>query len=243
MRYHRGFTRLVVLVLIAVVAIATVGMTVWFLNAYEQQPKQTSTTKASITTFEECAAAGYPIGESYPRQCFTNNQTFFEVIANANTGTPAETVLYTNTKHGYSIQLPANWADAMLPDRGLPAADASPATFIGPGFAGYTGPAQHGSWSLSIEAAVQTRCGSTERCIGADEQQMTIGGKAFSVPAKDPPVSNGSQYHIYYFSGNGLKYTFTTTAAAVDDAATRPVFEQMLASFTLTAKETAATKD
>jgi hypothetical protein len=37
----------------------------------------------AITTFEECAAAGYPVMESYPRQCRTPGppgQTFVEVI-------------------------------------------------------------------------------------------------------------------------------------------------------------------
>jgi hypothetical protein len=30
-----------------------------------------------ITSFEECAAAGYPVGESYPRQCWTPNGKHF----------------------------------------------------------------------------------------------------------------------------------------------------------------------
>lgn len=37
----------------------------------------------AITTFEECAAAGYPVMESYPRQCRTpgpSGQTFTEII-------------------------------------------------------------------------------------------------------------------------------------------------------------------
>jgi heat shock protein HslJ len=33
-----------------------------------------------ITSFEECAAAGYPIMESYPRQCNADGQTFTEVL-------------------------------------------------------------------------------------------------------------------------------------------------------------------
>lgn len=33
-----------------------------------------------ITNFEECAAAGNPVMESYPRQCRADNQTFVEVI-------------------------------------------------------------------------------------------------------------------------------------------------------------------
>jgi hypothetical protein len=39
------------------------------------------TTEAKITSFAECAAAGYPIMESYPRQCRAGGQTFVEVVA------------------------------------------------------------------------------------------------------------------------------------------------------------------
>lgn len=35
-----------------------------------------------ITNFEECAAAGNPIGESYPRQCWYGGRTFVENIGN-----------------------------------------------------------------------------------------------------------------------------------------------------------------
>jgi len=38
-------------------------------------------TEAKITSFEECAAAGYPIMESYPRQCRAGGQTFVEAVA------------------------------------------------------------------------------------------------------------------------------------------------------------------
>ena len=37
--------------------------------------------RAIITNFEECSAAGYPIMESYPRQCRANCQTFTEDIS------------------------------------------------------------------------------------------------------------------------------------------------------------------
>lgn len=37
---------------------------------------------SKITNFEECAAASYPIMESYPRQCRAGNKTFAEYIGN-----------------------------------------------------------------------------------------------------------------------------------------------------------------
>jgi len=43
-------------------------------------PPNGNDTAAAITNFEECAAAGNPIMESYPRQCRANGQTFVEQI-------------------------------------------------------------------------------------------------------------------------------------------------------------------
>lgn len=40
--------------------------------------------EAKISNFEECAKAGYRVGESYPRQCWTENQHFVEEIPNSN---------------------------------------------------------------------------------------------------------------------------------------------------------------
>jgi len=36
--------------------------------------------KAAVTNFDECAAAGYPVMESYPRQCSDGKNTFIEII-------------------------------------------------------------------------------------------------------------------------------------------------------------------
>ena len=39
--------------------------------------------ESKISNFEECAAAGYPVGESYPRQCWTpGGKHFVEDIVN-----------------------------------------------------------------------------------------------------------------------------------------------------------------
>lgn len=59
--------------LIIIVLIAAV--TVW-KNISIEKP-------LSVTNFEECLALGYPILESYPRQCKAPNRTFTENIGNA----------------------------------------------------------------------------------------------------------------------------------------------------------------
>lgn len=46
---------------------------------YVMKSNQT-TKKSTITNFEECVAAGYPIMESYPEQCNARGQTFVKQI-------------------------------------------------------------------------------------------------------------------------------------------------------------------
>lgn len=43
---------------------------------------------AKITNFEECAAAGNPVMESYPRQCRADGQTFVEEVSAPTEPTP-----------------------------------------------------------------------------------------------------------------------------------------------------------
>lgn len=62
-------------ILIAVLLlIVLVGVSIYFI-----QRKPTSVTE--ITTFEECAAAGNPVMESFPRQCVTAGKTFVEGVS------------------------------------------------------------------------------------------------------------------------------------------------------------------
>lgn len=42
---------------------------------------RSTTTRTEITTFEQCAAAGNAIMESYPRQCRANSKLFVEIVA------------------------------------------------------------------------------------------------------------------------------------------------------------------
>ncbi|MBW3017285.1 hypothetical protein KY316_02845 [Candidatus Woesearchaeota archaeon] len=42
--------------------------------------------QAQITNFDECAAAGNPVMESYPRQCRANGQTFVEESCSTSEG-------------------------------------------------------------------------------------------------------------------------------------------------------------
>src|SRR3989344_3351533 len=67
-------------VLLAGVGIVIIGAgAVYFVL----QQKEGETPVVSVASFEECASAGYPIMESYPRQCKTlDGKTFVEDIGN-----------------------------------------------------------------------------------------------------------------------------------------------------------------
>ena len=54
----------------------------WVKHGNPSAPMPDSGCGQDITSFEECAAAGNPIMESYPRQCRANNKTFAEYIGN-----------------------------------------------------------------------------------------------------------------------------------------------------------------
>jgi len=60
------------IILISIIIIVLVGAVAYFiLNQQKLSPLQ------MITNFEECAQAGYPVGESHPRQCWTPDGRHF----------------------------------------------------------------------------------------------------------------------------------------------------------------------
>ncbi|GEM_PF-6189611 len=56
--------------------------------------------KPVVTDFESCVKAGFPVMESYPRQCNANGQTFVEVINN----TEANRTEIPESVQNYSVQ-------------------------------------------------------------------------------------------------------------------------------------------
>lgn len=64
-----------VLYFVIALLIAVAAAVYWFYRIEQENISK-------ITNFEECAAAGYPILESYPRQCRASGKTFTEDIGN-----------------------------------------------------------------------------------------------------------------------------------------------------------------
>ncbi len=70
----KGKFNIIILSLVVIIIIIIISFGLW-----RQFGKQQAKT---VTNFEECANAGNPVVESYPRQCRYNNQTFVEDIGN-----------------------------------------------------------------------------------------------------------------------------------------------------------------
>lgn len=59
--------REVTFIIVLLVLLAGAGFFAWYSG---------QTKEAAITNFEQCAAAGNPIMESYPEQCSANGKTY-----------------------------------------------------------------------------------------------------------------------------------------------------------------------
>ena len=91
----------------------------------------TTDANNEINNFEDCAAAGYPVGESYPRQCFAPDKTFVEEIKNElskeiNTGKGLLTLAYSNGKAVLKGKLERstpciNWEIMIISTKDMPA--------------------------------------------------------------------------------------------------------------------------
>ncbi len=73
------------LIILAVLIIGFALLGVYFFQQTEKQATQNQVAdqnQLTVSNFEECVAAGYPVLESYPRQCRANGQIFTEDIGN-----------------------------------------------------------------------------------------------------------------------------------------------------------------
>jgi hypothetical protein len=64
--------------IISLLIIIFIALAIFFFIYYK------NSNKSEINDFASCAAAGYPIMKSYPRQCRANGQTFVEIIDEKN---------------------------------------------------------------------------------------------------------------------------------------------------------------
>ena len=67
--------------LLAIVALAVVAVGVFlFLPTAKSRWSSLGEPRSTIDSFKACAAAGYPIQESYPRRCSVEGKTFTETV-------------------------------------------------------------------------------------------------------------------------------------------------------------------
>lgn len=55
----------------------------WIKHGYPSAPKPTEPCEKGVLNFEDCAEAGNPVMESYPRQCIHNGKTYVEDLGRA----------------------------------------------------------------------------------------------------------------------------------------------------------------
>lgn len=103
LRNQKGFSAVEVLLVVIVIGlISGIG---W----YVRQQREDDTSKQAITNFQECAAAGNPVMESYPEQCHVDGQTFTNL--NQQTSNPAfaeklSTNIFEIRELGVKFELP-----------------------------------------------------------------------------------------------------------------------------------------
>lgn len=113
----KGLIPIVIVVVIAIISATLVGAAWW----YDKNGGTVGNAgDIAISNFEQCATAGYPIMESYPRKCVVKGITFSEILGmntniESNTNSDTSTVdtsdwqTYTNSKYGFTFQYPADW--------------------------------------------------------------------------------------------------------------------------------------
>jgi hypothetical protein len=110
---QKGLAPILVVVLITVISITAAGG-VYYFNSQQKQK--------SINSFEQCAAAGNPIMESYPAQCRTKDGRHFSQQlseeekkklqpseATSSSGEISNWQIYTNKKYSYQVDYNPEW--------------------------------------------------------------------------------------------------------------------------------------
>jgi hypothetical protein len=104
--YLRGYTVIMKMKYVWGALVVAIGAGVLWFFVFQNQA-----SPSSITSYEECAAAGYPVAESYPRQCSDNEGNHFveDIIANweiSYANASDDLIRYVSVKAGDFIDSP-----------------------------------------------------------------------------------------------------------------------------------------
>lgn len=105
-KFYSGFGLVGIIIALAVVVLVVGG------GYFVYQRLAQKTTPAEINSFGDCSKAGYPVAESYPRQCYTpDGKNFIEEVKQEET--PAVDTsnwkTYRGDQGGYQFKYPGNW--------------------------------------------------------------------------------------------------------------------------------------
>ncbi|HEX9679007.1 MAG TPA: hypothetical protein VGA08_00060 [Candidatus Saccharimonadales bacterium] len=120
-------SRILMLILLILLVVGGALAWVWFALGDDANTNQdTNQATATISSYEDCVDAGYPVAESYPEQCSVpGGETFTRELSEdekKETSIPDGYIEYNNEELGFSFAYPEEWGEVSLSERsGLPA--------------------------------------------------------------------------------------------------------------------------
>jgi hypothetical protein len=225
------FITIVITALISVMAFGLVGVA-WYYDAHGGTVEGKGVV---ISNFKECVDAGYPVMESYPRQCTVKGHAYTEVIVNTNANVNSNTnsvvngnantavdttgwKTYTNASFGYSIKYPSDWpiepqdsSTKSVVTIGNTPAEPSAGPF---GVYVKKSDADLAAFIKSYKQGFPDGCGQEGSITFAGQTWTTLDCKeAFAGQNKKSFFIThlGSIYHLYYIEGSeSINQTFNT---------------------------------
>lgn len=234
-RYNnRGFTAVEgMLIFLVVAVIGGVGYFVWNRQSQNKKPD-------NITNFEQCAAAGNPVMESYPEQCSANGKTFTKQLGpEEKKKVNPDTVDWT-TFDGDSFKLsyPKGWKqtkpDASNENYEFVSPDFKPATELGPSVkAGY-------SFEVFVRLASEdpTYKSYDEHLAYLKKTENVCSGTYYTSKIDNQPAiittikCHGTHIDAYVYKG---KYQFMFRLNSLDEGKSenKKLFENLLSTVVL----------
>ncbi len=103
---QNGFTAIEA-VLVTIV-IGLLGISTWlFYERYQQKATVIDNQISQINSFEDCAAAGNPISQTFPEQCRADGKTYTKMDDSSNE--TSDWLVYTSPNKEFSVQLADGW--------------------------------------------------------------------------------------------------------------------------------------
>ncbi len=103
---EKGFTAIEVVLVIVIIGL--IGISTWLFYERNQQNATVKDSQTSqINSFEDCAAAGNPISQTFPEQCRADGKTYTKTDNSSNE--TSDWLVYNSPNKEFSVQLADGW--------------------------------------------------------------------------------------------------------------------------------------